>query len=133
MLKIKPVHRNLIQMFDACTKKYDHRNAQHLACTEIRKANLAYCNYNQAVSNKGVFGGGLAIKDRHKECVRDTAKQFMHHFKFVPKDVASKAVDKVFDKCYSDLEPIGRRCPTAVGPCSFLCDYEKTIFGHGNS
>ena len=29
--------------------------------------------------------------------------------KFVPKEKAVEVVNKVFDKCYADLEPLGRR------------------------
>ena len=29
--------------------------------------------------------------------------------KFVPKEKAVKVVNRVFDKCYADLEPLGRR------------------------
>jgi len=30
-------------MFDSCTRKLDFRNIEHLACTEIRAANLTHC------------------------------------------------------------------------------------------
>lgn len=33
----------LIHMFDSCTRKLDFRNIEHLACTEIRAANLTHC------------------------------------------------------------------------------------------
>lgn len=33
----------LIHMFDSCTRKLDFKNIEHLACTEIRAANLTHC------------------------------------------------------------------------------------------
>ena len=52
----------------------------------------------------------------------------MHHLKFVPMDIAVKAVDEVFTKCYNDLEPIGRRCWDKE---SFrLADREKKLMGY---
>jgi len=117
--------RQLIQMFDACTKKYDFKDARHLACTEIRKANLAHCNLWYGIWRPG---GTIFIEDAHRACVKDMAKQTLHHLRFVPQDVANKAVEEVFDKCYHDLEPIGRRCHNRK--VFDLCDKEKTIFGY---
>ena len=117
--------RQLITMFDVCTKKYDFNNARHLACTEVRKANLAYCNLGAGIIRPN---GTLAIKNSHKDCVRDTAVLAMQYLKFVPKDVAEKAVNEVFDRCYNDLEPIGRRCHNKYA--MKMCDKEKSIFGY---
>jgi len=117
--------RQLIVMFDACTQKYDFKNARHLACTEIRKANLADCNLFRNLTRSG---STLEIGDGHRSCVKGTAKLALEHLRFVPKDVAHKAVDDVFEKCYNDLEPIGRRCNSKW---QFkLCDNEKAIHGY---
>ena len=35
----------LIHMFDHCRKKIDFKNPEHLACTEIRAANLTHCSF----------------------------------------------------------------------------------------
>merc|ERR1719312_1966675 len=37
--------RNLFHMFDRCVNQVDFNNPDHLACTEIRKANLAGCGW----------------------------------------------------------------------------------------
>ena len=97
----------LIDIFSACLHKYNYRDARHLACTEVRKWNLGYCSVGE---NYARPGGTHLIKNQQKNCVRDQAIRSLHHVKFVPMDVAKKAVDEVFDKCYSDLEPVGRRC-----------------------
>jgi len=117
--------RQLIEMFDACVNKMDHRDTRHLACTEIRKWNLAYCNVGENFNRPN---GSFSCKDMHKTCVRDQAILSMHHLRFVPMDLAVKAVDAVFNKCYNDLEPIGRRCWNRD---SFkLVDREKKLLGY---
>merc|ERR1719259_1257430 len=60
--------RQLITMFDVCTKKYDFRNARHLACTEIRKANLANCNMAVGMTRPGA--DLFAVRDQQRACVR---------------------------------------------------------------
>ena len=35
---------HLLHLFDRCVSKVDHKNLDHIACTEIRKANLTDCN-----------------------------------------------------------------------------------------
>jgi len=117
--------RSLIEMFDACLHKYNYRDARHLACTEVRKWNLGYCSLGE---NYARPGGTHLIKNQQKNCVRDQAIRSLHHVKFVPMDVAKKAVDEVFDKCYSDLEPVGRRCWNKDG--FRLADREKKLMGY---
>ncbi|XP_042870965.1 mitochondrial inner membrane protease ATP23 homolog [Penaeus japonicus] len=39
----------LIHMFDYCRNKLDFKNVEHLACTEIRAANLSHCSFLSAV------------------------------------------------------------------------------------
>ena len=46
---------------------------------------------------------------QHQACVRKTAFNSLTATKFVPEEEAIEAIDKVFDKCYADLEPLGRR------------------------
>ena len=127
--KIGQVHavlvRNLIAMFDRCMHKYDFRNPEHLACTEIRKANLAGCEYVNYLSRSD---GTFYVQGAHADCVRKVAIESMVKAKFVPEDVAKAAVWKVFDRCYKDLEPIGRRARNKedielAHRERFLCNY----------
>lgn len=39
----------MIHMFDYCNNDLDFRNVDHLACTEIRAANLAHCSFLSAM------------------------------------------------------------------------------------
>jgi len=89
----------LIHMYDFCLAKVDFTDLSHLACTEVRAANLAHCSS---------LRDAVAYPDR-KDCVRSRAKNsVLAMASSVDKDVAKKAVDKVFEKCYADLEPVGR-------------------------
>lgn len=117
--------RTLIEMFDACLNKYDYRDARHLACTEVRKWNLGFCSVGE---NYARPGGTRHVRDMHKTCVRDQAIASLHNVKFVPMDVATRAVDEVFHKCYNDLEPLGRRCWNQDG--FRLVDREKKLLGY---
>ena len=112
-------------MFDVCVNKYDFQNAEHLACTEIRKANLANCGYMVFMQQKWA---SFSWKKAHAACVRNTAIDYLVNTKFVKEDVAKAAVDKVFPKCYNDLEPIGRRAMD--GDDIARANNEKYLFGY---
>lgn len=40
----------MIHMFDFCRNELDFKNMEHLACTEIRAANLTHCSFASAWS-----------------------------------------------------------------------------------
>ena len=98
--------RSLVEMFDRCVGRVDFRRLDHLACMEVRKANLGACNFLNYMS---LPGSNIAVRDQHADCVSKTAKRALAAGKFVTAEAASDAVDAVFDKCYADLEPYGRR------------------------
>lgn len=54
----------LIHMFDNCRHKLDLTNINHLACTEIRAANLAHCSYMSALVEGSVTPG--KVKEQHQ-------------------------------------------------------------------
>lgn len=39
----------MIHMFDYCNNNLDFKNIEHLACTEIRAANLTHCSFVSAM------------------------------------------------------------------------------------
>ncbi|XP_014675101.1 PREDICTED: mitochondrial inner membrane protease ATP23 homolog [Priapulus caudatus] len=99
----------LVHMYDWCRAKLDFTNLHHLACTEVRAANLAQCSFMSAVVD-GV-ASPFNIKQTHQECVRNKAVySVMAVRRGLTKREARAAVDAVFARCYADLEPIGRRC-----------------------
>ena len=100
--------RNLLHMYDVCTKKVDFTNVNHLACMEIRKANLAGCNLGIHLTRINPFSIGA----EHAGCVKQTATYVLGE-KLNDPERAEIAVSNVFQKCYKDLEPIGRQCKDA--------------------
>jgi hypothetical protein len=86
--------------------RYDPNNPSHLACTEVRKANLANCQF---LTNMMRADAGVAVKAQQAACVRSKAIESLVRTKFMREAVAVRVVDEVFDRCYADLEPIGRR------------------------
>lgn len=98
----------MIHMFDYCRNKLDFTNIDHLACTEIRAANLTHCSYLSALMNGDIPFG--SVKEMHQICVKNKAlASILAVRENVSKEEAIAAVQRVFSKCYSDLEPIGRR------------------------
>ena len=70
----------------------------------------------------------LSWEKAHADCVKNTAVDYLVKTKFVKEEIAKTAVNKVFDKCYNDLEPIGRR---AFNPQDQEKAYqEKFLFGY---
>ncbi|XP_046372904.1 mitochondrial inner membrane protease ATP23 homolog [Haliotis rufescens] len=96
-----------IHAFDACRAKVDFENLRHLACSEIRAANIMHCSFMAAVSSGDA--SPVNIKQRHQECVKSKAIMSVLMVRNVTHEKASQVVDSVFDKCYKDLEPVGRR------------------------
>ncbi|KAL1140610.1 hypothetical protein AAG570_000540 [Ranatra chinensis] len=97
----------MIHMFDYCRNNLDFKNLDHLACTEIRAANLTHCGFLSAI-----LQGDASLtnfKNRHQECVKSKAIQSVLAVRTVTREEAKAAVDRVFTRCYRDLEPIGRR------------------------
>lgn len=97
----------MIHMFDYCTNDLDFKNVDHLACTEIRAANLTHCSFVSALLQGDI--SLFNIKESHQLCVKNKALQSILAVRKVSKLDAIDAVERVFPKCYSDLEPIGRR------------------------
>ncbi|XP_067208857.1 mitochondrial inner membrane protease ATP23 homolog isoform X2 [Linepithema humile] len=97
----------MIHMFDYCRNKLNVKNIDHLACTEIRAANIGHCSFLSSV-----FQGNSSfsnIKATHQNCVKHKAKMSVMAVHKVSAEVAEAAIDRVFTKCYNDLEPVGRR------------------------
>ncbi|XP_050180814.1 mitochondrial inner membrane protease ATP23 homolog isoform X1 [Myiozetetes cayanensis] len=99
------VTHELIHAFDHCRAHVDwFKNVKHLACSEIRAANLSGdCTLINEIAR---FKFGL--KRHHQTCVRDRAVRSILAVRKVSKETAEKAVDEVFDACFNDLEPFGR-------------------------
>jgi len=104
----RTLSHELVHMYDYCSKKVYFHNLQHLACTEIRAANLADCK--SPFSSVLIRQSSLSFFGEHEKCVKSKAASSVRIIAGVSQDSANQAVDSVFTKCYSDLEPIGRQC-----------------------
>ncbi|XP_051248797.1 mitochondrial inner membrane protease ATP23 homolog isoform X1 [Dicentrarchus labrax] len=99
------VTHELIHAFDHCRAHVDwFNNYKHLACSEIRAANLSGdCAFNNEAAR---FNFGL--KQHHQECVRGRALRSILAVRNVSRKEAEKIVDEVFDTCFNDHAPFGR-------------------------
>ncbi|RZC40637.1 Peptidase M76 domain containing protein, partial [Asbolus verrucosus] len=97
----------MIHMFDYCRHNLNFKDLDHLACTEIRAANLAHCSFLAAWTQGDV--SIFNIKGAHQICVKNKALSSILAARDVTKLEAVDAIERVFSKCYADLEPVGRR------------------------
>lgn len=51
-------------MYDNCVGEVDFQNIDHLACTEIRAANLTYCSYLSAFLHGHIVRSALKQQQR---------------------------------------------------------------------
>jgi len=127
------LHHEMVHLYDHCSVEVDFRNVRHLACTEVRAANLAQCKFSLTETRVG---------GRHADCVKAKAEQSVVVISGEDRAAAAAAVDNVFQRCYGDLEPIGRRAAevasltSRAGPtgCAaiLLADWRATV-GVGSS
>lgn len=99
------VTHELIHAFDHCRANVDwFNNYRHLACSEIRAANLSGdCSFYNEVSRLH-FG----LKEHHQSCVRGRALRSILAVRKISREEAEKIVDEVFDSCFNDHAPFGR-------------------------
>ncbi|XP_041976835.1 mitochondrial inner membrane protease ATP23 homolog [Aricia agestis] len=97
----------MIHMFDYCKNELDFKNMEHLACTEIRAANLTHCSFVSAWSQGDA--SWFKLKKAHEDCVKSKALYSVLAVRQIGREEAIDVIEKVFPKCYADLEPIGRR------------------------
>ncbi|KAK2493919.1 hypothetical protein MC885_014370 [Smutsia gigantea] len=95
----------LIHAFDHCRAHVSwFTNVRHLACSEVRAANLSG---DCSLVNE-IFRLHFGLKQHHQTCVRNRAILSILAVRNISKEVAQKAVDEVFESCFNDHEPFGR-------------------------
>jgi inner membrane protease ATP23 len=98
----------LLHMFDHCRSHMDFRNPHHVACSEVRAANLFHCSIISGMLSGTVTPVSLA--QAHARCVKQKAvASLLGSFPDMPQKEGWRITDQVFDRCYNDLEPVGRR------------------------
>ncbi|ELT95678.1 hypothetical protein CAPTEDRAFT_110443 [Capitella teleta] len=99
----------LIHMFDYCRAKVDFKNIEHLACTEIRAAMFTHCSIAASIAEGDISKlTPWKVDKKHADCVKKRAIKSILWVRDVDEAEAARVVDKVFDKCYGDMEPFGR-------------------------
>ena len=107
------IMHEMVHMFDYCRVKFDFDNIDHVACSEIRAANLTYCSILDRIMHGGP--GIFNFKNTHQYCVKDIAFQSIKAYSpDTPDEDLWKVIYKVFPQCYNDLEPFGRRPTSGV-------------------
>ncbi|KAI6654277.1 Mitochondrial inner membrane protease ATP23-like [Oopsacas minuta] len=93
----------LVHSFDDKSVNLDWHDLKHLACTEVRAANLSgECSFSKENFIRFNFG----FKSHNRECVKHRAAQSISTVKEgVSYDQAREIIDSVFDQCYSYTRP----------------------------
>lgn len=117
----------MIHMFDYCNNDLDFKNIDHLACTEIRAANLTHCSFLSAwAQSDAAFWN---FRQRHEYCVKTKAMYSLLAVRDITKEEAINVIERVFPKCYNDLEPIGRRIRRNSADMK-KAYFEGTLYGY---
>ncbi|XP_002740270.1 mitochondrial inner membrane protease ATP23 homolog [Saccoglossus kowalevskii] len=99
------ITHELIHAFDHCRAKINWNDIRHLACTEIRAANLSGdCSFG--MEHFGRFHRMQFGFVKHQQtCVKDRAIRSVLAVRDTSEKLVKQAVDEVFDTCFNDLEP----------------------------
>jgi len=96
----------LVHAFDDCRVHMRQDSPAHMACTEIRAANLSGdCDYSDELRRAGP---SLRIAGVQRECVRRRTRQSLAmHPAAAALDAAAldRVIDSVFEPCYRDTAP----------------------------
>lgn len=104
----RTITHELVHAFDHCRAVLDPRDCRHLACTEVRAANLSGdCDFSADLARGGVFAAGFAnagVRRHQQACVqRRAVTSVALHAQCA--HVARDAVNDVYDACYADTAP----------------------------
>ncbi|EIW68181.1 hypothetical protein TREMEDRAFT_32489 [Tremella mesenterica DSM 1558] len=97
----------LLHAFDHCRFKVDWNNLRHMACSEIRAANLSGdCRWMREI-NRGFMG----FSKQHQTCVRRRAVLSVEmNPSCSSREQAEQAVNEVWDSCFKDTRPFDEVC-----------------------
>uniref|UniRef100_A0A7S2W3M8 Mitochondrial inner membrane protease ATP23 n=1 Tax=Mucochytrium quahogii TaxID=96639 RepID=A0A7S2W3M8_9STRA len=90
----------LIHAYDDCRANLDWKNCLHIACTEVRAANLSGDCYFKEEFNRGQF----KFKGQGEKCIRRRAELSVGMHPHCT-NIAKQAVETVFTKCFEDRSP----------------------------
>uniref|UniRef100_A0A1I8HFU2 Mitochondrial inner membrane protease ATP23 homolog n=1 Tax=Macrostomum lignano TaxID=282301 RepID=A0A1I8HFU2_9PLAT len=126
------LRHELIHAFDDCRAvmfkgadeeaKEPNESLDRLACTEIRAASLNHCMLG-AAKMEG-YTGMFNYAGQHQHCVKSKALMSVLAARQISRPEGEAAIERVFDRCYADLEPFGR-IPASLK--SFRSDCDRFI------
>ncbi|XP_057312834.1 mitochondrial inner membrane protease ATP23 homolog isoform X1 [Hydractinia symbiolongicarpus] len=91
----------LVHAYDVCRVKYDTNNLRHLACSEIRAANLSGdCSFWKEKPT--------SVKAHYQTCVKRKAVESILCMKNISRGKAEQIVDSVFTECFKDTAPFSK-------------------------
>ena len=91
----------LVHAFDHCRVNMDYTSCRHLACTEIRAANLSGdCRWD-AEWGRGIFG----LRGQQRACVKRRAKLSIELTGACAGEDVDFVIGSVFKRCYKDAAP----------------------------
>ncbi len=91
----------LVHAYDDCRVDFNMNNCLHIACTEIRAANLSG---DCTLAMELLRGRGLSITAHKQECVKRIAITSLS-MNSNCKDHAARSVDVAWKHCWPDLQP----------------------------
>ncbi|KAJ8046535.1 Mitochondrial inner membrane protease ATP23-like [Holothuria leucospilota] len=95
----------LIHAYDHCRIDIDWTNLSHVACSEIRAANLSgECSF----ISENLYGRSFGIKKHHQDCVRRHATESMMCARSITKEKTEGQIDRVWSRCFNDFAPFPR-------------------------
>jgi inner membrane protease ATP23 len=99
----RSIAHELVHAYDYCRADLDVSSCRHMACTEIRAANLSgECDFGAEFSRVGF---PLHLAGHQQRCVRRRAEKSISMSQACIGQDAKLNVDDVFEHCYSDTAP----------------------------
>lgn len=100
------ITHELIHAYDTCRAVVDPADCRHIACTEVRAANLSGdCDFGVELSRRPLSMTMEGWAGAQQQCVqRRAALSLQIHEQCVAQDVGA-TVASVWTPCYADVEP----------------------------
>lgn len=101
----RSITHELVHAYDDCRAKVDWSNCKHIACTEIRSANLSGdCDFSAEMGRMPLTMMGTAWSGHQQQCVRRRAELSLRMHSQCAEN-ARVTLESVWDQCYKDYAP----------------------------
>lgn len=101
----RAVSHELVHAFDDCRARVDWSNCRHIACTEVRAANLSGdCDFSTEMGRRPMSMLGDSWAGHQQACVRRRAEISLRAHEQCAPD-ARLTLESVWDDCYRDYAP----------------------------